>query len=101
DIAYALTDEWCNSRDIIGGVDGRGVEFDRIGALRGAGGGSCRPQRNGWPRSTYVTTRGDGHESTRGNAPSPRTAAGSPLTAERLGATGLATSGHPACCARA
>jgi hypothetical protein len=101
DIARALTDERCNSCDEIGGVDRCGVELDRIGVLRRAGEASRRPQRNGWLRSTCVTTGGDGHENTRGNDSVTANCRRLAPTATRLGATGPATSGHPACCARA
>src|SRR5262249_46266685 len=59
DIAHALTDEWRNSTDVVGNIDGRGVEFDWINGLRRAGKASRRLQRNGWPTSSCVMTRGD------------------------------------------
>jgi len=79
DVAHVLTDEGCNSRDVIGGVDGRDVELDGIDALGGADEISWRPQRSSWIRSTSATPGRERHENTRGNHPSPRTAAVSPL----------------------
>jgi hypothetical protein len=78
DLAHAATDDWRNSHDEVGGVDGCDVELDRISALRRADGASRRRRRNGWPRSTCVAIGRDGHENIRGNDPSPRTAAVSP-----------------------
>jgi hypothetical protein len=101
DIARALTDERCNSCDEIGGVDRCGVELDRIDALRRVDKASCRLQRSGWARSTCVMTERDGHENTRGNDSVTANCRRFAPTAARLGATGPATSGHPACCARA
>jgi hypothetical protein len=101
DMVHALTDERRNSCDEIGGVDGRRVELDRIDALRRADEASCRLQRSGWLRSICVTTGRDGHENTRGNDSVTANCRRFAPTAARLGATGPATSGHPACCARA
>jgi hypothetical protein len=46
-------------------------------------------------------TERDGHENTRGNDSVTANCRRFAPTAARLGATGPATSGHPACCARA
>jgi hypothetical protein len=70
----ALTDQRRHARDIVGAVDPRGVEFDGINRLRRRG-VLRRARRNPRPRSICVTTKGNGHDDTRGNNSSPRTAA--------------------------
>ena len=101
DVRHARTHERRHASDVIGGVDGCGVELDRIDGLRGAGELRLGRRRIGRPGSACSRTKTISHNTTRGNAPSPRTAAVSPLAAERFETIGLATSGHPACCTRA
>ena len=73
----ALTDQRRHARDIVGAVDPRGVELDRIDRRRRRD-VLRRAQRNPRPRSICVTTKGNGHDDTRGNNSSPRTAAVGP-----------------------
>jgi len=73
----ALTDKRRHARDIVGAVDPRGVELDGIDRLRRRD-VLRRARRNPRPRSICVTTKGNGHDDTRGNNSSPRTAAAGP-----------------------
>ena len=73
----ALTDKRRHARDIVGAVDPCRVELDRINRLRRRD-VLRRARRNPRPRSICVTTKGNGHDDTRGNNSSPRTAAVGP-----------------------
>src|SRR3954468_9091241 len=73
----ALTDQRRHACDIVGAVDPRGVELDGIDRLRRRD-VLRRARRNPRPRSICVTTKGNGHDDTRGNNSSPRSAAAGP-----------------------
>jgi hypothetical protein len=97
-LADALADERCNARDVVGGVDTGCIQLDRIDRCACAGDVA---RGLGTGRPIEVRTRADGHGDTCGNEAVTANCRRLRLTALRFGATGPATSGHPACCARA
>jgi hypothetical protein len=101
DFSDALPDEWRHARNIVGGVDARGVELDRIDGVGVAGEARHRVRRSCRRRPIQVVARRDGHGAHSQTMRHRELPPSCTLPANGVVQPGLATSGHPAQCARA